>query len=271
MSFWEQPKPTPQPKPWEQPAPGQTMVLDEQAMAELQEDPTVSVFEEEEEDLASLMLDANLRLEQGRLYQMVLQNDIFADTNADPRAIKNVQREIRNHAKERLETLLGIRQEQFKDQPTVVSSPFNDMEVTALKMIASKVTKGASENQQAGPQPAPPTPKKDGITSISGSLRPETTPILKPSAPAQKAVAKSQPKVTSKPSPKVEESNLKKSIDQMSQEELAAHDAAALERRSKNYAAKPQNLIPHPTAQQLEMLYTGMAQNGVIKLVPPNL
>ena len=172
MSFWEQPKPTPQPKPWEQPAPGQTMVLDEQAMAELQEDPTVSVFEEEGEDLASLMLDANLRLEQGRLYQMVLQNDIFADTNADPRAIKNVQREIRNHAKERLETLLGIRQEQFKDQPTVVSSPFNDMEVTALKMIASKVTKGASENQQVGSQPAPPTPKKDGITSISVSLRP---------------------------------------------------------------------------------------------------
>src|SRR5271165_487613 len=162
--FWIKNTNQPQ-KPWEQ-APGQTaltdeVVLDEAAIAELQADPNLNIFEEEEEDTAAVMQDANLRLEMGRLYQMVLQNDIFADTNADPRAIKNVQREIRKLVRERMETMLGIRQEQVAQAP-IISSPFNDLEVTALKMLASRISGGATDQLQSAPRdlgPQPPAKK----------------------------------------------------------------------------------------------------------------
>jgi hypothetical protein len=237
------------------------LVLDEEVMSELQENPDVDIFEEEEDDTQQLMSDANLRLEQGRLYQMVLQGDIFADTNADPRAIKNVQREIRKFVRERMETMLGIRQEQPK-QEAVVSSPFNDLEVTALKMLASRVTKGATEEVEQVPVPV--SPKKDGISSISGSLRPSVTPLSnKPKTPVNRTKPQPQPQkqVKSKPVEKELESNLTKPIEQMSATELAAHDAAAVERRAKNYAKTPTNLVPHPSPQQLEMMYTTQANS----------
>lgn len=262
MTFWE--KNTNQSvKPWEQPA--QQIVLDEQAVAAIQEDPNIDLFEEEDQDTAELMSDANLRLEQGRLYQMVLQGDIFADTNADPRAIKNVQREIRKYVRERMETMLGIRQEQ-QAQTTIVSSPFNDMEVTVLKMLASRASKGATESSQPQIQKEsspPPTPKKDGITSISGSLRPSApAPLVSNKSPVQKKSVQPSLKSQAKSAIKAEESVLEKPIDQMTAEELAAHDAAALARRSKNYAAMPTNMVPHPSGAALEMLYATQVQQA---------
>jgi hypothetical protein len=244
--------------------------LDEVAMAELQEDPTMDIFDEEEEDTAEIMGDANLRLEQGRLYQMVLQGDIFADTNADPKAIRNVQREIRKFVRERMETMLGIRQEQAA-QETVVSSPFNDLEVTVLKMLASKMSKGETEKEQTkvtGPELPPPTPKKDGISSISGNLRPTTTTPLKanPTKPVQKAQSKPNPTKTTAKSAIVasDETLLKKPIAEMSPQELLAYEADAAVRRSQNKSALPTNLVPHPSPQQLEMLYTAAAANRTI-------
>ncbi len=258
MTFWE--KPNQPPRPWEQPA--QEVVLDEDAVAELQEDPNIDIFEEEEEDTALLMADAGLRLEQGRLYQMIMTSDIFGETDADIRAIKNVQREIRRFVRDRMEIMLGIRQEQVAQQPAV-SSPFNDMEVAALKMLASKVTKGATEAAPSSPGPAP-QPKKDGITPVTGNLRTSASPVL--STPLRKeAKPKHQPKETPAPKQpaksavKSEESALKKPIDQMTPEELAAHNKAAEERSASNKAAMPNNLVPHPSPAQLEQMYTMQA------------
>lgn len=250
--------------------PIQEMVLDEEAVAEIQGDPQFDVFEDEEEETADVMSDVNLRLEQGRLYQMVLQGNIFADTNADPKAIRNVQREIRKFVRERMETMVGIRQEQQLQTP-VVSSPFNDLEVTALKMLASKVSKGATENfvQSApGPQAPLPSPKKDGITSISGNVRPQTTPTV--SAKSTNKNIKSKPVPTKSAIDNADGSALQKPIDEMTPAELAAYDAAATERRKRNYAAIPQNLVPHPSPQQLEMMYTMQAAARPIKLAPQN-
>jgi hypothetical protein len=270
--FWN--KKTSAPRPWEAPAvqaPAQEVLLDEEAMSELQEDPELDIFQEEEDDTQEIMSDANLRLEQGRLYQMILRHDLFGETDADPKAIRNVQREIRKFVRERMETMLGIRQEQAI-QETIVSSPFNDLEVTVLKMLADKMSKGqTSQNQPQAPAPVPVAPKKDGISSISGQLRPNTNPapIGKPLPKTGKAVPKAQPKAAEKPvqtksALKPDESVLQKPIEEMSSEELAAHNAAAEERSLRKKAAMPTNLVPHPTAQGLEMLYTQAAQNAVI-------
>jgi hypothetical protein len=269
--FWNK-KATPQPKPWEAPAvqaPAQEVILDEEAMSELQEDPELDIFQEEEDDTFEIMSDAGLRLEQGRLYQMILQHDLFGVTDADPKAIRNVQREIRKFVRERMEIMLGIRQEQAI-QETIVSSPFNDLEVTVLKMLADKMSKGqTSQSQPPTPAPVPVAPKKDGISSISGQLRPNTNPapigkplsktgkvIPKATVPAKPAAKPVQTKSALKP----DESVLQKPVEEMTQEELAAYEAAAFERRSKNKAAMPNNLVPHPTPQALEMLYASQVQ-----------
>lgn len=277
MSFWEKnPNEVPSPYQVQQahdvqqyafPNRNQPVVLDEQAVNEMQEEQ-FSVFEDEEEDTAEIMSDANLRLEQGRLYQMILRHDLFGETDADPKAIKNVQREIRKFVRERMETMLGIRQE--TPQETIVSFPFNDMEVTVLKMLAYKMSKGATESstsqQQSEPLSPPPAPKKDGITSINGNLRSkEIAPVQinKPSLDKKVPSKPTNPKQSQKPVGKLksEESALKKPIEQMTAEELAAHDAAALERRSKNYAQMPLNMAPHPSPQALEMMYSQSASN----------
>ena len=272
--FWNKPKAS-APKPWEPPVPVQTeVVLDEAAVLEITGESPQDVFEEEEEDTANLMFDANLRLEQGRLYQMVLANDIFGDTDADPKAIRNVQREIRKFVRERMEVMLGIRHEQVAQAAPIVSSPFNDLEVTALKMIASKVTGGKTEETQSEAVPVPVQPKKDGITAINGNLR-ANSPAPSVSKPAvntaQKVETKPQKLASKTPvkSPiKEEGSALNKPIEQMSQEELAAYNKAAEERSARKRAAMPTNMVPHPTPQQLEMMYTGMAANMAVKLVP---
>ena len=251
------------------------MVLDEEAVAEIQEEH-FDIHEEEEDDTTFVMADANLRLEMGRLYQMILQNDIFAQTNADPRAIKNVQREIRRLVREKMETMLGIRQEQPTLQQTVVSSPFNDMEVSALKMLASKITKGATEEVQYDrntPVPVPvPQPKKDGITAISGTIRPQqmapikaqeySRPVPKKAGPALKKqeTKRSEPLIKSAISNPEGDSLLSKPIEEMSQQELAEYEKQALDRRAKNKAAMPANLVPHPSPQELEMKYMAHAQ-----------
>ncbi len=257
MTFWDKKSIKTQAVAYNEAEQATEMVLDEEAVAEIQGDPQYDVFEEDDEDTTSLMADANLRLEQGRLYQMVLENNIFAETNADPRAIKNVQREIRKFVRERLETMLGIRQE-LAIQETVVSSPFNDLEVTALKMLASRVSGGATE-QTAKPTPyTPPVqPKKDGITAISGNLRPKIdTPLRKEPKTALKPQPQTKKQPAAKSAIKEDDSFLQKPIEDMTAEELAEHDKKALERRSKNYAALPNNLVPHPTPQALEMMYS---------------
>ena len=61
--------------------------------------------------IQNVLSDARLRLEQGRLYEMVMNSDLFEGSDCDPKAIKNVEKEIRNFAKERMEIMLGMRQE----------------------------------------------------------------------------------------------------------------------------------------------------------------
>ncbi len=269
MSFWDKAGNQVTIDPNQSPAGSTQVVYDEEEVSMVLEDPNTDIFEEDEELTSEVMHDANLRLEMGRLWQMILQNNIFADTNADPKAIRNVQREIRKHARDRMETMLGMRLEEPKHQ-TVVSSPFNDMEVTALKMIASKVTKGASESQQPTPSVSAPAPKKDGITAISGNLRSDGRPAALPPSSNGQTNYKPQPKA--KPTKSAlkpqEESLLKKPIEEMTAEELQAHDAAALARLAKNKSALPQNLVPHPTPQALEMMYAATAANTTVANPP---
>jgi len=108
-------------------------------------------IEEDVEKEVSVIDNARIRLEQGRLYEMLIKHNLFEGVEAMPQAVSKVQSEIKEFIVERLEILLGMKAEKEKKQnvqQVVLQSQFNELEVQALKMIASKVTKGASENTQ---------------------------------------------------------------------------------------------------------------------------
>ena len=96
---------------------------------------------------SSILNDATVRLEQARLYDMLIKHNLFAGVKAHPRALENVQNELKSYIVNRLEILLGIKQEkkeQTQPKQLVVDSPFNDVEIEFLKALSYKGTKGAS-------------------------------------------------------------------------------------------------------------------------------
>lgn len=102
---------------------------------------------------SSVLNDATIRLEQARLYDMLIKHDLFAGVKANPRALHNVQNELKAYIVSRLEILLGIRKEvveEEEERQIIVESPFNDIEIEFLKALSYKGTKGASA--QAGPK-----------------------------------------------------------------------------------------------------------------------
>lgn len=140
--------------------------------------------EESEDNSLNVLNDARLRLEQGRLYEMVMKHDIFEGVDADSKAIKNVQKEIRSYAQERMEIMLGMRQE-VKEEPVIVNLPFNELEIEALKALAATATNGASRKveDEKLKKPARTTlnsikssqnkaPKADAPKSLSNKSRP---------------------------------------------------------------------------------------------------
>ena len=99
---------------------------------------------------SSVVNDATIRLEQARLYDMLIKHDMFKGVKANPSALANVKNELKTYIVSRLEILLGIRKEKPDRVEKVapieveVDSPFNDVEIEFLKALSYKGTKGAS-------------------------------------------------------------------------------------------------------------------------------
>lgn len=238
---------------------------------------------EEEEDFSSILTDARLRLEQGRLYEMLINHNLFEGTDADEKAIKYVQKQIRNFAKEQMEIMLGMRQEVVKQEAPVLTAenfPFNDLEVQALKALARAATGGATEAPEAqtfsGVQEAP---KRTGLNPVAVKQAPKPAAIAKPvakAAPAKPLASKpAQPVKRTRQEVDIERilaeegisreeyerqynpnyKPLDKDPTEMDPEELKRRNAQAKVRRAIN-----PNAIPMPTVEQEEMMYTQRAQ-----------
>lgn len=243
--------------------------------------------ESDEEDFSTVLSDARLRLEQGRLYEMIMNHNIFEGADADEKAIKHVQKQIRNFAKEQMEIMLGMRPEPSKAQAMSQSDfPFNDVEVAALKDLAYMATKGQSaapEVQVFSGAPAA-IPRKTGLNTIAVKSQAKPAQVApKPAAPTKKPLAQkaSAPvKRDSRTEDQIEqilaEENitreeyerqyppnykpLTKPLSRMNEQELAEwrrQDALKTHKQVKNPAA-----IPMPTAEQEEMLHTQRAQTA---------
>jgi|GEM_PF-3219350 len=218
--------------------------------------------EDEEEDYSEVLSDARLRLEQGRLYELVMNSDLFGETDADERAVKSVQREIKKFAKERMEIMLGMRQEKamqaYADHNSAMAAQFNQLEVMLLRQLASKMSGGKTEEEQPEQYVAPvqAPAKRTGIKPMTSS-RPtqKSQPLAKgPSAPLKRKVAAKRSPEELLGLPPESEKPIGKPVEKMTEEEKAARMQRMHERQSALKARPPANAIPMPTSHQEEML-----------------
>lgn len=226
---------------------------------------------QEDDDYSDIMTDARIRLAQGQLYEIIMNHDLFAGIDADEKAVKIVQREIRNFAKERMEIMLGMRQEQSKEVVVNVPSIFNALEVEVLKALASSATKGASRTEEADQHQ--PVAKATGLNPITSKKVAPSKPLAKsPSNPVKRV--KVDPNVEFELQQNgverefIEEAKrqlatdtykpLEKPISQMTEQELIERNKQASKRSGGQ--VKSSQAIPMPTAEQEENMYTTRAQ-----------
>jgi hypothetical protein len=160
-------------------------VTDEELEASMVEEDV----EEGDEDFSDVLSDANLRLEQGSLYKLVMKHDLFENSDADPKAIQNVQKAIRKFAREQMEVMLGMRPEVVPAEKLEIQFPFNELEVEVLKAMARTFSKGAtekSENYVPSVIRTTEEPKRNILNPIGGSAPAKKKPVTKklPSKPA---------------------------------------------------------------------------------------
>jgi len=227
-------------KLWDREYPTEQEILEqEKSLYEEDDDYVEMEYEEIDEDSFSLdafddfeeeknIIDnARIRLEQGRLYEMLIKHDLFDGVDADPKAVSNVQQEIKSFIMERLEILLGMRAEK-EVEVYKVESQFNDMEVQALKMVASKVTQGQSAKvpePKKEPSPLSPVQKQEktkGLNTLGKKIgKQPVRHSLKPKI--NKKVVKQQPKR------KLKKEIVDTSTKDMSVDEIAMKDIKYLE------------------------------------------
>jgi hypothetical protein len=212
--------------------------------------------DEEAEELndAEILSNARLRLEQGRLYEMLMINDLFVNLEADPQAIKNVQREIKRFAKERMEVMLGMKKLVVQESQ-VVNNQFNSLQFEILTTLAAKLSGGASEKQEDSKPSLPP--KSKTITPISRGSTRTTKSAIKAVVeakvnPTKKSIKKEA--ITEDPMDYLDS----KPIEEMTYEEKLEYN----KRKAVHYNARKTSnpaSIPMPSIESMNAYNAGMA------------
>ena len=269
------------------------------------DDDSDDEVEEEEEDASEVLIDARLRLEMGKLYELIMKHDLFAGVDADPKAVKVVQKEIRMYAQERMEIMLGMRQEKTEAPAGFPMDmfPFNSLEVDILKAIAATATKGESRDAEplnlgAQQRPAGRTTLNPigGGTPRQAPVAPKPAKKLAPKAPAP--IQRSSAKTNAKIQAILEEEGLtmdeinevfdpnreyldRKKMAKMTEEEVIARNRQV---SLRNKRADNPTKTPMPSPEQLEQMYTARASSNpdaqkpgwrqlidMVKVMPPTI
>jgi hypothetical protein len=252
--------PTPRPQP-----------IVKQEIEEIEEEVV-----QEEEDVSSVLTDARLRLEMGKLYELVMKHDIFEGVDADPKAVKNVTKEIRAYAQERMEIMLGMRQEKPQDAAAFPMDmfPFNSMEVEALKALASAATKGASRDAEPLDLVKPPARTTlnpiGGVRKVPAVINGTVKKPLqtRPQTPVKRAAANEKiQRILEEEGLTMDEINQvfdpnrepldRKKLSKMTEDEIMARNrqVSLRNKRVENPAA-----VPMPSPEQLAQAYEQRSQ-----------
>jgi hypothetical protein len=199
---------------------------------------------------------------------MVMNHSLFDGVEVDERASKIVQKQIRKFAKEQIELTLGMRQEP-EAVANIVSSPFNPLEVRALKDIANKLitSKGMKEEDYPEEQPEPiqaPPPKKKTLNTIGNPSRQskpapkaQPKPIAKKAEPIQRAA---KPQAQPERPPK---ELTGKALHEMTEAEKAEHIRGVNERNKAREQVIPKDRAPWPSYEQQVMIAESQVSRAV--------
>jgi len=203
----------PRPAPTPTPSNGR-LVRGEPEVEAIEEELEEEVVEEDEEDFSEVLNDASLRLEQGNLYKLIMNHNLFEGIEADPKAVQNVQKEIKKFAKERMEIMLGMRRETSTVEHLEIDFPFNAVEVEVLKKLAFTATKGASENSDRYvPEVTKTTQEVERVS------RKHTLNTIGNTKTSKKGTTQAKKPLNSKPSTPIKRTRLDLTIDQIALEE----------------------------------------------------
>jgi hypothetical protein len=204
--------------------------------------------EDSESDL-EVLKNARLRLEQGKLYEMLLKHNLFEGVEAEQRAINNVQREIRSFIKERLEILVGLKPDPRLKRVETGLEMFSGVELQVLKEFVGRVTKTKEPQSPHSESNQNTRPTGGGIKPVSGGNNVRVNPV-KASAPQK------QKRQTEDTAP-----GLTKPPSQMTIQELKEYNKSLSARQARRKAAPPAKKLPMPDAEQLNTLYATRVQS----------
>lgn len=154
------------------------MEAEEPEIIEASEEQLEEIIEEAAYELdhkeSNVIYNARLRLEQAKLYEMLINHSLFSGVEASPDAVKIVENELKHYIVKRLEVLLGIRKPKLREvqMETSIELPFNETEINFLKQLAYKGTFGKSATDT--PMTVSPKPT---INPLSGSTKTTTIPV----------------------------------------------------------------------------------------------
>lgn len=196
---------------------------------ELEEVSEAAAFQLDAQE-SNTIYNARLRLEQARLYEMLINHDLFEGVDADPRAVSVVRNELKHYIVRRLEILMGLHKPVERKTPS--SEIFNPVEADFLKQLAYKGTKGASAH--SAPPARPQQPQAGGLKPLGA----------KPRQVQPKPLAKAQPKPQPKPEPQVEAPAPQPQKKRGRPRKQPAAKAVPKKKLVKNNSAGPRELTP---------------------------
>jgi hypothetical protein len=164
------------------------------------------------------------RIEKAKLYEAFLKAELFQPGSADPSIIEEVNAEFRQYAIVRIETLMGLRQDDGSGV-TAFSLPFTEDEVSALKAVASRMIaqKQAGFTHAAAPKAAPPPmPKIQPVTMAQT----QPTRQARRTAPAKTAPSRRRSANVSKTGQDLSQAHNPNAIPMPSQDMMNAHITA---------------------------------------------
>lgn len=96
---------------------------------------------EHEQQVVETLSEAMKRIEEANLWKTLLTLDVFQPGSARGEIVNSVNAKVKKFALNNLELCVGIKTEQEKKLEVPVKIPFDNDEVTALKVLAAKVLK----------------------------------------------------------------------------------------------------------------------------------
>ncbi|HUM42303.1 MAG TPA: hypothetical protein PKI14_05075 [Fervidobacterium sp.] len=203
--------------------------------------------ESDDEDIDATMSQAVKRIEEANLFKLLIKQPVFSEGSASPDILRSVNKKVREFAKKELEILLGLRpaKEEVKVIQQKVESPFSEQEVSALKILASKITKREPSVQQS----------EEKVPTMNAIQIQETAqPKMQQARPVQPAMQ--QPKTQQQSKPVQKQQSQTPAKQQAAQ---AKKQAVTAQKKNRNLP-KPKAM---PNAAQLGAMYQ-MNQSGVV-------